>query len=168
MINGQLPFVFGGSKECVLASAESFFSKETNSDATFLVLSSKALLKKPFDGDKGTSDNILSILMQKYPNRKISLFGAQTAYFPTQYIQYTGGNKAIKSEELPNISITLLDQIRTHHSENTQNLCERTQAFDKFRQTYPTGAPVFVSIGVDVMSLFMGCRDVNSVGLEIE
>ena len=60
-------------------------------------MSGRPFLKQPFDGDKGTSDNILTILAQTYPNRKFSVFGSSLKYFPSQYIKYEGDTKSIKN-----------------------------------------------------------------------
>lgn len=88
LANKQIPFLMGGSKECVLAAANSFFKSHSDPESTFILLGGKPFLKPPFDGDKGTSDNIMTVLHKKYPQNKFLVFGPQLQYFPSKYIDY--------------------------------------------------------------------------------
>ena len=45
-----------------MAAADAFFTSQSDPEATFLILSGKPFLKPAFDGNKGTSDNVLTVL----------------------------------------------------------------------------------------------------------
>lgn len=56
-------------------------------DGEMMFLCGKPFLRRPYDGNKGTSDNILTVIKDEFPQRNITLFGTQKAYFPCQYMK---------------------------------------------------------------------------------
>jgi hypothetical protein len=67
-----LPFVFGGSKESSLGSARAFHKQYIN--GKHLIIAGMPFLRRPFDNDKLTSENLMTILGNEFPNKQI-LFG---------------------------------------------------------------------------------------------
>lgn len=82
MEKDRFPFVYGGSKESLLGSSIAFHRKYPQ--ARHILISGKPNLNRPYDHDKLTSENILTLLNEKHPN-SVLLFAAHQQYFPKEY-----------------------------------------------------------------------------------
>lgn len=69
----RFPFVYGGSKESLLGSSIAFHKKYPQ--ARHILISGKPNLNRPYDHDKLTSENILTLLNEKHPH-SVLLFAA--------------------------------------------------------------------------------------------
>ncbi len=72
--NNRFPFVYGGSKECLFGDAVAFHKKYANSK--HYVISGKPNLNRPYDCDKLTSENVLTLLNHHFPH-SVVLFGVR-------------------------------------------------------------------------------------------
>lgn len=47
------------------------------------MLSGRPYLKRALDNNKGTSDNILTILTSEFPEKQFTVFGSHLKHFPS-------------------------------------------------------------------------------------
>jgi len=78
--NNKLPFVFGGSKEAAYGSALALRQSYPENHHHILI-AGRPTLKRPFDGSKLTSDNLITLL-QSHNQHNLTVFGMSKRYLP--------------------------------------------------------------------------------------
>ena len=58
-------------------------------------------------------------------------------------------------------------EIQKVHIDNLE-FGKRTKGYKKFVECFPKQNPVHITLSVEVIEKFMGCRDISLIGLEVE
>ena len=61
-----------------------------------MMITGKPFLRRPYDGNKGTSDNIVSVLTNEYPEKDFIVFGSHLKHFPPSFVEFSSGKYSIK------------------------------------------------------------------------
>ena len=64
------------------------------------------------------------------------------------------------------MNFVLYDEIRAHKVQNP-SLGKTTGGYEKFFDLFPTSVPVHVTLSLEAIELFLGCRDISPIGLDI-
>lgn len=79
-----MPFIFGGAKEGTYAASQSF--RQYYEKSHHILIAGKPTLKRPYDCNKLTSDNLMTMLTQGHSSN-LTVFGPSMRYFPKEYKQ---------------------------------------------------------------------------------
>lgn len=153
--NNQFPFIFGGSKEGTYGSNLAF--QQLYSNSHHILIAGKPTLKRPYDNNKLTSDNLMTLLTNHPTSQQshfLTVFGASQRYFPSSF----------------NHKFDLISYEDIRGSNYPASLLVNTQAGFVFNQliTKLKGEKIHLSLSVEAIERFRGCRDVLALGLTVE
>lgn len=153
MNNKKLPFIYGGSKEALYAG-EMAFHEVYSASTKHLVISGLPSLKRAYDHDKLSSSCALTLLTQKYPHSAI-LFAVREGSLSSE----------MKNSDL--FERYSLEWIRTQSYELGETYTQAGTALKEILAKTES-ENVHVSLSVEAIERFRGCREVFSTGLTVE